>query len=183
MLGARDYTEWQYELANLLDKTDNYEKYFGSYDDIDLYDNVATNDWQDIVYGRTGHTFNQNLNINGGSDKIKYAFSYARMDDKAIMQMSDFVRDNLSLKLNAKPTKRVSLDFQARWSKTKINGGGANEQSSTYNTDKRLRYAIQYTPYPVPGLSTDTDDDDTTNSSFYNPYIAFRLLSLPEGNR
>ena len=168
---------------NLLDKTDNYEKYFGSYDDIDLYDNVATNDWQDIVYGRTGHTFNQNLNINGGSDKIKYAFSYARMDDKAIMQMSDFVRDNLSLKLNAKPTKRVSLDFQARWSKTKINGGGANEQSSTYNTDKRLRYAIQYTPYPVPGLSTDTDDDDTTNSSFYNPYIAFRLLSLPEGNR
>lgn len=32
VLGARDYTEWQYELANLLDKTDNYEKYFGSYD-------------------------------------------------------------------------------------------------------------------------------------------------------
>ena len=174
VLGARDYTEWQYELANLLDKTDNYEKYFGSYDDIDLYDNVATNDWQDIVYGRTGHTFNQNLNINGGSDKIKYAFSYARMDDKAIMQMSDFVRDNLSLKLNAKPTKRVSLDFQARWSKTKINGGGANEQSSTYNTDKRLRYAIQYTPYPVPGLSTDTDDDDTTNSSFYNPVTSLK---------
>lgn len=174
VLGARDYTEWQYELANLLDKTDNYEKYFGSYDDIDLYDNVATNDWQDIVYGRTGHTFNQNLNINGGSDKIKYAFSYARMDDKAIMQMSDFVRDNLSLKLNAKPTKRVSLDFQARWSKTKINGGGANEQSSTYNTDKRLRYAIQYTPYPVSGLSTDTDDDDTTNSSFYNPVTSLK---------
>lgn len=174
VLGARDYTEWQYELANLLDKTDNYEKYFGSYDDIDLYDNIATNDWQDIVYGRTGHTFNQNLNINGGSDKIKYAFSYARMDDKAIMQMSDFVRDNLSLKLNAKPTKRVSLDFQARWSKTKINGGGANEQSSTYNTDKRLRYAIQYTPYPVSGLSTDTDDDDTTNSSFYNPVTSLK---------
>lgn len=174
VLNARDYTEWQYELANLLDKTDNYEKYFGSYDDIDLYDNVATNDWQDIVYGRTGHTFNQNLNINGGSDKIKYAFSYARMDDKAIMQMSNFVRDNLSLKLNAKPTKRVSLDFQARWSKTKINGGGANEQSSTYNTDKRLRYAIQYTPYPVPGLSTDTDDDDTTNSSFYNPVTSLK---------
>lgn len=174
VFGARDYTEWQYELANLLDKTDNYEKYFGSYDDIDLYDNVATNDWQDIVYGRTGHTFNQNLNINGGSDKIKYAFSYARMDDKAIMQMSDFVRDNLSLKLNAKPTKRVSLDFQARWAKTKINGGGANEQSSTYNTDKRLRYAIQYTPYPVPGLSTDTDDDDTTNSSFYNPVTSLK---------
>ena len=174
VLGAKDYTQWQYELANLINKVDNYEKFFGSYDDIDLYDNVATNDWQDIVYGRTGNTFNQNLNINGGSDKMKYAFSYARMDDKAIMQMSDFVRDNLSLKLNAKPTKNVSLDFQARWSKTKINGGGANEQTSTYNTDKRLRYAIQYTPYPVPGLSTDMDDDDTTNSSFYNPVTSLK---------
>ena len=174
VLGAKDYTQWQYELANLINKVDNYEKFFGSYSDIDLYDNVATNDWQDIVYGRTGNTFNQNLNINGGSDKMKYAFSYARMDDKAIMQMSDFVRDNLSLKLNAKPTKNVSLDFQARWSKTKINGGGANEQTSTYNTDKRLRYAIQYTPYPVPGLSTDMDDDDTTNSSFYNPVTCLK---------
>ena len=174
VLGAKDYTQWQYELANLINKVDNYEKFFGSYSDIDLYDNVATNDWQDIVYGRTGNTFNQNLNINGGSDKMKYAFSYARMDDKAIMQMSDFVRDNLSLKLNAKPTKNVSLDFQARWSKTKINGGGANEQTSTYNTDKRLRYAIQYTPYPVPGLSTDMDDDDTTNSSFYNPVTSLK---------
>ena len=174
VLDAKDYTQWQYELANLINKVDNYEKFFGSYSDIDLYDNVATNDWQDIVYGRTGNTFNQNLNINGGSDKMKYAFSYARMDDKAIMQMSDFVRDNLSLKLNAKPTKNVSLDFQARWSKTKINGGGANEQTSTYNTDKRLRYAIQYTPYPVPGLSTDMDDDDTTNSSFYNPVTSLK---------
>jgi len=175
VLGARDYANWQYELASLLNKVeDKYEPYFGSYDDLDMYDNVATNDWQDIVYGRIGHTFNHNLNINGGSDKMKYAFSYARMDDKAIMQMSDFVRDNLSLKLNAKPTKTVTLDFQARWSKTKINGGGANEQSSTYNTDKRLRYAIQYTPFPVAGLSTDMDDDDTTNSSFYNPVTSLK---------
>ena len=176
VLSARSYANWQYELAALKDKVaDTYEPYFGSFQDLDMYDNVATNDWQDIVYGRTGHTFNHNLNINGGSDKIKYAFSYARMDDKAIMQLSNFVRDNLSLKLNAKPTKRISLDFQARWSKAKINGGGANEQKSTSTTDKRLRYAIQYTPFPVAGISSSADDDaDASNSSFYNPVSNLR---------
>ncbi|WP_455672922.1 SusC/RagA family TonB-linked outer membrane protein [Phocaeicola sp.] len=173
VLNAKDYTTWQYELANLNNKVDDYEEHFGSYQDIDLYDNVATNDWQDITFGRTGHTFNHSLNINGGSDKMKYAFSYARMDDKAIMQMSDFVRDNLSLKLNSKLSSRVTVDFQARWAKTKINGAGANETSSTYNTDKRLRYAVQYTPYPIAGIS-DAGDDDGTNSSFYNPITALK---------
>lgn len=173
VLSARDYTEWQYELANLVNKVEDYEEHFGNYQDIDLYDNVATNDWQDLTFGRTGHTFNHSLNINGGGEKMKYAFSYARMDDKAIMEMSDFVRDNLSLKLNSKLSKRVSVDMQARWSKTKINGAGANETSGVYNTDKRLRYAIQYTPYPVAGV-TDAGDDDGTNSSFYNPLTALR---------
>lgn len=44
VLNARDYTEWQYELGNLTNKVEDYEEHFGSYQDIDLYDNVATND-------------------------------------------------------------------------------------------------------------------------------------------
>ena len=173
VLNARDYAEWQYELANILGDVESYEEHFGGYNDMDLYDNVATNDWQDLTFGRTGHTFNHNVSVTGGSDKIKYAFNYAHMDDKAIMQMSNFKRDNLSLKLNGKINKRISVDLQARWSKTKINGAGANETSSTLNTDKRLRYSVQYTPFPVDGVS-DAGDDDGTNSSFYNPLTALR---------
>ena len=172
VLSASDYAKWQYELSWLQNgSATDYESHFGSYSDIDLYDNVATNDWQDLTFGRTGHTFNQNVSINGGSDKIKYSFNYAHMDDKAIMQMSSYKRDNLSLKLNGKVNKRISVDLQTRWSKTNINGAGANEVSSSLNTDKRLRYAIQYTPFPVNGV-TDAGDDDTTNSSFYNPLTA-----------
>lgn len=174
VLSARDYAEWQHELSWLRNGNANdYENHFGNYSDIDLYDNVATNDWQDLTFGRTGHTFNHNVSITGGSDKIKYSFNYAHMDDKAIMEMSSYKRDNLSLKLNGKINKRISVDLQARWSKTNIYGAGANETSSTLNTDKRLRYAIQYTPFPVSGV-TDAGDDDSTNSSFYNPLTALR---------
>ena len=175
VLSASDYTKWQYELAQLTNKNDDYIKYFGNYQDLDMYDNVATNDWQDLTFGRTGHSFNHNLSINGGSDKFKYSFSYSHIDDKAIMQMSDYARDNLNLKLNHKPLKNVSLDFSARSSKTKINGGGSNDANSSLNTDKRLKYSLLYTPYPVPGISDALNaDEEDANSLLINPLISLR---------
>ena len=178
VLGSGDYARWQYELAMLENSTkpdeinpEAYSKYFGNWQDIDLYDNVATNDWQDIVFGRTGHTFNHNLSLTGGSDKLKFAFSYAHMNDKAIMESSDFRRDNLSLKLNSKPVKKVTLDFSIRYARTKVNGGGMNEQSSTSSADARLKNAMIYTPFPVAGLSDASIADGETDPSFnlYNP--------------
>lgn len=74
VLSPKDYAKWQYELAGLIKSDDmsSYENYFGAYTDMDMYDNIPHNDWQDLTFGRTGHTFNHNLNINGGSDKIRY---------------------------------------------------------------------------------------------------------------
>ena len=164
VLSARDWATWQYELWNLWGKPEKYSQYFGNYSDLDMYDGVSTNDWQEQTYGRIGHTFNHNLSVTGGTDNMKYSFSYAHIDDKAIMEGSSFKRDNLSLKLNAKPHKKVSLDFTTRFSRTKIFGGGANEQTSSYNTDKRLRYAVQYAPVPIEGLTGDAEDPDAKNS-------------------
>ena len=174
VIGARDYATWQYELAllkngNSLDKIDSYTDYFGNYQDVDMYDNIATNDWQELVYGRTGNTFNHNININGGSENIKYAFSYAHMNDKAIQVGSNFKRDNYSLKLNTKPTKRTTLDFQARYSNTDIRGGGANDATGSYDSDHRLRYAILYAPFPLKNFDASAGSADDELGNLYNP--------------
>ena len=173
VLSAYDYAKWQYELALLKngndpDKISSYTDYFGNYQDMDLYKDCDTNDWQDQTFGRTGHTFNHNININGGSESIKYAFSYAHMNDKAIMVGSSFKRDNFSLKLNTKPSKTTTLDFQARYAITDIIGGGANDATGAYDTDHRLKYAVIYTPIPLANLdpSAGTDDD---LGNLYNP--------------
>ena len=121
------------------------------------------------MYGRTGHTFNHNININGGSENIKYAFSYAHMNDKAIMVGSNYKRDNFSLKLNTKPSKRTTLDLQARYSMTDINGSGANEAAGAYDTDKRLKYAVIYTPIPLANLDPSAGSDDDDLGNLYNP--------------
>ncbi len=173
VMNAKDYALWQYELAQLknAESVKNYEKYFGSFEDLDMYDGIAENDWQDITFGRTGHTFNHNLNINGGTDAIKYAFSYAHMNDKAIMRNSSFKRDNFSLKLNTKPSKTTTLDLQARYAITDINGGGANDVSSSYDSDKRLKYSVIYTPIPISNLDPDAGTDDDLGN-LYHPLTA-----------
>ena len=177
VLSPYDYAKWQYELAllknsNNPEKISSYTDYFGNYQDMDLYKDIPSNDWQDLVYGRTGHTFNHNININGGTDNIKYAFSYAHMNDKAIMVGSDFKRDNFSLKLNTKPTKKTTLDFQVRYAKTKINGAGSNDATGAYDTDKRLKFAVIYYPMPLKNLNPEAGSDDDDLGNLYNPLVS-----------
>lgn len=180
VLSPADYAKWQYELAMLKNEKDisSYEKFFGGYQDLDLYNNIAGNDWQDLTFGRTGKTFNQSLNINGGSDKVRYAFSYAHINDKAIMENSSFKRDNFSLKLNSKPVKGVSLDFQVRYSETDIRGGGANDTNGAYDTDRRLKYSVIYTPIPLSNLTAEAGSDDDDLGNLYHP-----LTSLYDNDR
>lgn len=172
VLGAKDYAKWQYELALLKDSPESYEKYFGTYQDMDMYDNIASNDWQDLTFGRTGNTFNHNLSITGGSEKIRYAFSYNHMNDKAIMEGSSFKRDNFSLKLNTKPSKATTLDFSIRYSDTDIKGGGANDASTTSDTDRRLKYSVIYTPIPLSNLDSSAGSADEDLGNLYHPLTA-----------
>ncbi|MDD2797250.1 MAG: TonB-dependent receptor [Bacteroidales bacterium] len=175
VLPATDYAKWQYELALVKNdgKADSYETYFGKYSDMDLYKNVATNDWQNLVFGRTGFTSNHNLSINGGADKSKFSFSYSRIDDKAIMQRSDFSRDNLSFKYNTKISKSLAFDFSSRYASTNINGGGMNEQNEKSTSDSRLKYAMIYTPFPLRNLTSESgSSDDTELGNLFNPLTA-----------
>nr|WP_315417664.1 TonB-dependent receptor [uncultured Pedobacter sp.] len=170
VLSASDYVHWQYERALLDGSITDYTQYFGNYQDIDLYNNIAENDWQDLSFGRTGTTFNQNLSITGGSDKTKYSLSHSFVSDKAIMQMSDFKRQNINFKLTHKLYSSLALDFGFRYADTKTNGGGTNEQNEKSSADSRLKYAILYPPFPVPGLTASTETNDEFN--LYNPLVA-----------
>lgn len=174
VLDPYDYAKWQYELAALQGsaKMNIYTSFFGNYQDLDLYKNIPNNDWQNLTFGRTGKAFNQSLSISGGSEKTRYAFNYSFMDDKAIMQKSNFNRNNLSLKINNKVSDKVSLDFNARYSDTKIYGGGAIDTQSAYDSDRRLKYSVIYTPIPLKNLDATVGSDDDDMGNLYHPLTA-----------
>ncbi|MBW6497175.1 MAG: TonB-dependent receptor [Bacteroidales bacterium] len=176
VLSPYDYVKFQYERSLLANQPARYTDIFGNFQDMDLYQQVTPNDWQDLVFGRTGHTFNNNLSIAGGSDKTTYAFSYSNINDRAIMQMSSFKRDNVSLSLSNKPNDKITLDFSIRYANTKIEGGGANEQQEFSSADSRLKFAMIYPVFPVTGLTDDVETDQDFN--LHNP-----LVSLADNDR
>ncbi len=170
VLSPFDYATWQYERALLDNSVEDYTKYFGNFQDIDLYANVQGNDWQDLVFGRTGTTYNQNLNISGGGEKTKFSISHSFVKDKAIMQLSGYQRHNLNFKLNHKLFETLTLDFGARYADAKTEGGGANEQNEKSSADSRLKFAMIYPAIPVAGLTNSAETDPDFN--LYNPLVA-----------
>nr|WP_315151537.1 TonB-dependent receptor [uncultured Flavobacterium sp.] len=171
VLSTEDFVKWQYEYALLKKDVSTYEKYFGAWQDHDLYNGVKGDDWQKQIYGQTGEVQSRDLGIRGGSDKINYNFNYAHYDEKAIMVGSDFNRNNISLALNSKLSDKIDISFTTRYSDTEINGGGTNEVREVSSADARLRHAVGYAPIPLPGLTTD-DTDEAVSSYLVNPFVA-----------
>jgi TonB-linked SusC/RagA family outer membrane protein len=167
LLSVEDYMKWQYENALLSDNLTNYEKYFGLYQDIDLFNGQPSTNWYDQVFGYVGKTFNQDLSITGGTEKLRYAFSFAGINSKEIMLSSEYKRNNFSLKLDNKPTEKIGLSFSIRYSDTKILGAGATDQAGGTPTDSRVKQAMIYVPIPFKFLGNYEDEELST--SMTNP--------------
>lgn len=165
-----DYALWQYERSLLANEPTRYTRFFGNFQDMDLYRDIDYNDWQELAFGRIGNSSNHNLSVSGGTDKSKFSFSYSNLTDKAIMQMSGFKRNNLNLSLTNKPSDKVTLDFSVRYSNTQIEGGGANEQNEVSSADSRLKFAVIYPTIPISGL-TDAGETDQ-DFGLFNPLVA-----------
>lgn len=161
VMSPGEFVKLQWELGVLNDDLDDeFIPAYGSWADIDQYAGMTGNDWVAQVFGRTGTTFNHNLSVSGSSDKVKWTASYARIDDKAIMLGSDYTRDNLNFKTQYKPIKQLTFDINTRYSRTVVMGAGSNsinDSGSTSGTSARLKHAVQYTPIPVTGATSDSD--------------------------
>lgn len=167
VLSPDDYTKWQYEYA-LLSQTgtkvasdpSSYTKYFGNWQDQDMYKILKGDNWQKQIFGRTGEVQSRDLGIRGGTDKLNYNFNYAHYDEKAIMIGSNYKRNNLSLALKSKLNEKIDVAFTVRYSDTEIDGGGVNEQNEKSSADSRMRTIVGYAPLPVAGLSSDDVSGD-----------------------
>ena len=161
VMSPYEFVKLQWELGSMRGNLDDeYIPTYGAWSDMDQYVSMKGNDWVQQVFGKVGTTFNHNLSVSGSSDKVKWNASYAHMGDDAIMLGSDYKRDNLSFKAQYKPIKQISVDINARYSRTEVMGSGANsinDAGSTSGTSARLKHAVQYTPIPVTGASSDSD--------------------------
>ncbi len=148
VMDTYEYVTAQYELANYRSKVPNndssFEKFYGSYGDLELYRSKETHNWQQEIFGRTAFTQNYNASITGGSEKIKYNIGLTHMDDESIMIGANFMRNNISAKLRGDIAKGLTFDVTARYAHTHITGAGASTEGGS--SVPRLKHAVRYMP-------------------------------------
>ncbi len=133
-------------------------------------------DWQDRTFGRTGFTSNQSVSFSGGNKVANFNVSYNRIDDKAIMEQSNYVRNNIAAKAKFKPFKNFTLGFTTRFTNTQVLGSGSNAiKDNGTSTESRLRNCVVYTPTTLLSKNDGTiEDEDETFGSLYDPLTTIR---------
>lgn len=96
---------------------------------------------------------------------------------------SSYRRDNLSLKLNHKVNKKVSVDFSMRYSNTLVNGAGANESKTEVSTaDSRMKNVMIYPMFNFADLSDGYDPDLQLTNPITSVYDTDRKQSRQNFN-
>ena len=175
VLSPYEFVMMQYETARLKDGTNagatvkSFEKYFGKYDDLELYQFKPANDYQQDVFGNGSVSFFNNLSITGGSESTKYSLSLTSNKDEGLLEGSGLKRNSINFKLSHDISKKLRLDIGTRISDREVNGGGTSGSS-------QLRIKNIITARPTNGIA-DELDIDTSNPDSSAEYQDF-LLSL-----
>ena len=141
-----EFVMYNYERAAMKNSISNFEKRFGAFADLDLYQYQKGTDWQDEMFGNADLAQSHNVNVSGGTDKTKFTLSGSYIQDGGLMKNNDFNRVNLNFKLNHEIAKGLKLDFGIRFSDTETNGIGTS--GGTY----KIRSYEAINKAPVNGL-------------------------------
>ncbi|WP_164891107.1 SusC/RagA family TonB-linked outer membrane protein [Botryobacter ruber] len=168
VLSPYEFVLAQYEYAKLRGGTDltNFNRYFGVYEDLELYKRQKGTDWQEELYGDPALSQFHNLSITGGSDKTKMSLSVAHNQDEGILINSAYQRTYLNFKLNHEISKSLKLDLATRFSNEDVDGAGTSGSSS-------LRIGDGITTRPVNGLADYFDIDPNTSADAADDYDQF----------
>ncbi|SHG67148.1 TonB-linked outer membrane protein, SusC/RagA family [Flavobacterium fluvii] len=154
VLSPYEFVTMQYEKAKMTGTTNvtSFEKYFGKYDDLELYKSKKPKDWQQEALGRDVISYYTNLSLSGGSETTKFIFSYTVNDDEGLMVGSGQKRNTINFKLNHDISKKLKVDMSARISNTVVDGAGSSGSS-------QMRIKNILTSRPTNGIADELEFD------------------------
>jgi TonB-linked SusC/RagA family outer membrane protein len=171
VLNPEDYVKYQYQIYNYqTDQTtkDAFRDRYGRYEDLDIYNNIPNENWQDQIFGRSAKTFTQNLSVMGGSKVSSFSLNVSNSNEQGVMINSGFKRSMVSFRYDHNISNYVKFAFNARYSDQRIEGAGTSNTGTQGNN--RLRNAVRYKPFLIGSESADDFDPDfTTLTNLVNP--------------
>lgn len=154
VLDPYEFALANYEFAKLSSEsaTRNFERFFGVYDDLELYKNKRPTDWQNELFGNATPSQYHNIAISGGTDKTKLSLSLTNNNDAGLLINNGFKRNVLNFKLDQQLSKRLTFTGSARITNTIVDGAGTSG-----NAQLGIKDAVQ--TRPVNGLADELDID------------------------
>lgn len=154
VLDPYDYVMANYELAKLRSQADveRFERFFGKYDDLELYKQKQATDWQDELFGGTQFSQYHNATLGGGNENTQFNLSLTNNDEEGLIDGSGFTRNSVNLKLTQDIADNLEFDFGARITYTVVNGSGTSGGS-------QLRVKDAVLARPVNGIADELDID------------------------
>lgn len=157
VLSPYEFALANYEYARLTSAaaTRSFERFFGVYDDLDIYKQKKPTDWQRELFGNPLASKYHNLSISGGTDKTKVSLSLSNNDDAGLLINNSYKRNVMNFKLDQSISKKLTFSGTARITNTLINGAGTSG-----NAQLSIKDAVQ--TRPVNGLADDLEIDVNT---------------------
>ncbi|MFD1769227.1 SusC/RagA family TonB-linked outer membrane protein [Sphingobacterium suaedae] len=151
----------------------NFKKFFGEYDDLELYKYQAGTNWQQELFGGAIRSSQHNLSISGGTEKTKLGFNTTYNDDEGLMLNSGQKRYYFNFKLNHELYKNLKLDLSARYTNNVIDGAGTSGSSSVRISDgiqtRPINGLVDYMVIDPVEIIDGEDDYDNFLRSLINP--------------
>lgn len=169
VLSPYEYVQMQYETARMKSDADvrNFEKFYGKFDDLELYKYKKATDWQEEVMGKSTISQYHNLSVSGGTESTKLSLSYTNNNDEGLMVGSGLNRDVINFKLNHEITKKLKLDVSTRITNLVVDGAGTSGGA-------QVRVKNLITSRPTNGIA-DELEFDIANVDNEDDYQAFVL--------
>lgn len=137
---TKEYYLYNNKMGVYGDNAVDMSGYIPAFADVNGY--TADTNWLDEV-SRTGIIIDQNVSVNGGSDKTKYFFSYNFYDNKGILKQSGLRRHSIRLNLD----QTFSRIFKAG---IKFNYSNIDARSTSVGTggngDNMIMRVIDFAP-------------------------------------
>lgn len=167
VLSPYEFVLANYEYARLQNQTavDGFSKYFGVYEDLELYKYQKGTNWQKELFGKPVYSQQHNLGITGGTAKTKFSLSATNNTDQGLMKGSGYMRNYVNFKLNHELAKTLKLDYSSRFVNTITDGAGSSGSSS-------FRIGDAITTRPVNGIADVIELDNTgTTDDEYEQFL------------
>ncbi len=133
--------------------------------DVNAY--TADTDWMDLVT-RNGYIIDQNVSVNGGTDKTKYFFSYNFYDNVGMLKNSDLERNNIRMNLDQEFSKRFKAGIKINYSHVKSNSTSVGSSGSG---DNMILNALRFGP-DIP-VKDENDKYTSSHNKIINNPVSF----------